>query len=74
MAPDPVLKLDLPYYNREQLAAAAGVSLETVKRRLRDEELSYDDEIVGRICFSRRAAVAFCNAERARKLAKGRAS
>ena len=73
MAPPVVLKLDLPYYNREQLAAAAGVSLATVKNRLAAGDLAYDAEIVGKVCFSRDLALKFCKAEHARKV-KGRAS
>lgn len=69
MPTPPVLLLDLPYYNREQLAAAAGVSLETIKRRIREGDLGYDTTMIGRACFSRAAAVAFCKAERARKVA-----
>lgn len=68
MAPPAVLKLDLPYYNREQLAAAAGVSLATVKNRLAAGDIAYDAEIVGKVCFSRKAALEFAKAERKRKL------
>lgn len=64
------LKLDLPFYNREQLAAAAGVSLETVKRRLRDGDLDYDAEIVGRDCFSREAAIRYVDYEARRRRAR----
>lgn len=66
------LKFDRPFYNREELAVAVGVSLETVKRRLRDEELVYDGEIVGKRCFTRVAALAFAERERAKGETRGR--
>ncbi|MBL4847185.1 MAG: hypothetical protein JKY65_16825 [Planctomycetes bacterium] len=51
--------VDLQFYSREQLAAAAECSLSTVVRAIRDGEVAYDATSLGRRCFSKETAKKF---------------